>query len=258
MLDLKVIEQYFPQYLRVYKRNILREYLQYKILDIIFSSEYGTKLIFMGGTAIRIVYDNTRFSEDLDFDNKGLSKDSFKDLSEIIRQKLLLEGYKVEVKVSFKEAYHIYIKFSEIFYELNIRPNPDEKLVLYIDAEAQNYVYKPDKKLINKFNYFMYVNVVPSDILLSQKICAVFTRKRPQGRDFYDIVFLSGFVKPSIEYLKKKLNIKDYSELKTKLLEKCALLNFKQLAKDVEAFLFNPSDSKKVLFFMDFVKKKDF
>ena len=68
MLDLKQVESFYPESLRPFKRNLLREYLQYKILEIIFGSEFGEKLVFMGGTATRIIHENTRFSEDLDFD----------------------------------------------------------------------------------------------------------------------------------------------------------------------------------------------
>ena len=73
MLTLEQIEQQYPENLRGFKRSLLREYLQYKILEIIFASEYATKLVFIGGTALRIVHDNSRFSEDVDFDNFGLT-----------------------------------------------------------------------------------------------------------------------------------------------------------------------------------------
>lgn len=54
MLTLQQIEQQYPEALRPFKRGLLREYLQYKILEIIFASEYAAKLSFLGGTARRI------------------------------------------------------------------------------------------------------------------------------------------------------------------------------------------------------------
>ena len=69
MISLHNIEQFYPENLRGFKRNMLREYLQFKILEIIFNSRLAPKLSFIGGTALRIVHENTRFSEDLDFDN---------------------------------------------------------------------------------------------------------------------------------------------------------------------------------------------
>ncbi|MDD5441729.1 MAG: nucleotidyl transferase AbiEii/AbiGii toxin family protein, partial [Candidatus Omnitrophica bacterium] len=78
MLDISQIESFYPDYLRPFKKNILREYVQYKILNLIFQSKFGNSLVFMGGTAIHILYGNTRFSEDLDFDSFGLKQSQFK------------------------------------------------------------------------------------------------------------------------------------------------------------------------------------
>ena len=67
MLSLQNIKEYYPKQLWGSERFILREYLQYKILEIISDSQYARNLIFMGGTALRIIYNNSRFSEDLDY-----------------------------------------------------------------------------------------------------------------------------------------------------------------------------------------------
>ncbi|OGS25174.1 MAG: hypothetical protein A2297_07515 [Elusimicrobia bacterium RIFOXYB2_FULL_48_7] len=258
MLDMNFIEQFYPEQLKPFKRNMLREYLQYKILGYIFDSKYSDKLIFMGGTAARIIYNNSRFSEDLDFDNKGLDKNAFEALAELLKNKLAQENYVAEISIVLKNAFHIYIRFPGIFYKYKLSSNSQEKLSIYLDAEPQNYLYKPDKKVLNKFEVFLRINVVPVEVLLAQKICAVFKRKRPMGRDFYDIVFLSSMVKPSIGYLREKINIGSADILKEKLLDKSNSLNFKQLAKDVEPFLFNPDDSNKVLFFTDYIENTSF
>ena len=49
------------------KYNQLREFLQVLILKIIDESGYFKNLAFVGGTALRILYNLKRFSEDLDF-----------------------------------------------------------------------------------------------------------------------------------------------------------------------------------------------
>ncbi len=91
MLDTKQIESFYPEYLRPFKRNLLREYLQYKILEIIFDSKFGKDLSFMGGTATHIIYQNNRFSEDLDFVHLGLIEKEFGQLTDLIHRKLNLE-----------------------------------------------------------------------------------------------------------------------------------------------------------------------
>ena len=83
MLTLTEIEKIYPENLRGFKRFILREYLQHKILQIIYDSEYASSLTFLGGTCLRIVHGNNRFSEDLDFDNLKLKEDEFENISAI-------------------------------------------------------------------------------------------------------------------------------------------------------------------------------
>jgi hypothetical protein len=46
MLNINEIAQYYPENLRVFKRFILREYLQYKILEIVFGGPHAEKLVF--------------------------------------------------------------------------------------------------------------------------------------------------------------------------------------------------------------------
>ena len=258
MLDIKEIESFYPEYLRGFKRNILREYVQYKILECIFNSNFADSLAFMGGTAAHIIHGNTRFSEDLDFDNLGFGRKEFKELSEFIKRGLGREGYIVKSKAVFKGAYSSYLSLPGVLYDNRLSRHKEEVLLIKIDAEPQNFKYKADKPVINKFDVFMQVNVVPVSLLLSQKICAIFTRKRPMGRDFYDAIFLLGKTKPDLKYLKARLKIKNKHDLKNKLLQKCDNLNFRQLSKEVEHFLFVPGDSKKILLFRDYIKDIDF
>ncbi len=253
MLELKEIESFYPEYLRPFKANILREYLQYKMLEAVYSSEFGHKLTFMGGTAIHIAHGLPRFSEDLDFDNRGLDKKGFEALSVLLKRKLTLEGYKVEIDNAFAGVYRAYVKFAGLLYENKLSPHKGEKMLIQLDAEPQNFSYDPSRNILNKFDIFTQIDVVPEDILLAQKIYAVFARKRPMGKDFYDAIFLFGKAAPNFDYLKSKIGIADKADLKDKLLKRCKMLDFKQLADDAGKFLFNPDDSKKVLLFPQFI-----
>lgn len=256
MINIEHLISFYPDNLKPFRKNILREYLQYKVLDIIYNSKYNRNLIFMGGTSIRIIHKNTRFSEDLDFDNKGISAQEFTELAEDIKKSLELEGYKPEIKVTKKGAYKCSLKFPGILFQTGISGHREAKLVIQIDTEPQNYEYEPQSELINKFEVFTSIFTVPVNLLLSQKIYAVFTRKRPMGRDFFDIVFLHGRAEPDMQYLSEKLGIKDRRELKERLLERCKNYDFRQLAGDIKNFIFNPNDSQKVTLFYDYVKSK--
>lgn len=259
MLSLKNIEQYYPDNQRPFKRNILREYLQYKILEIIFNSKYAQDLVFLGGTALRIVYNNSRFSEDLDFDNLRLTPEQFADLaSEVIKKGLELQGYEVEIKNVFKGAYRSYIRMPKVLFDNDMSDMQEENIMIQIDTVPHVFDYKKDTKILNKFDVFTQIFTTPIDILLSQKIYAALNRKRAKGRDFFDIVFLIPQTKPNYEYLEVKLGIKNGVELKKVLIEKTADFDFDGLAKDIEPFLLNSEDSKKVKMFKKYVASIEF
>lgn len=254
MLDLKHIESFYPPRLRLFKRNILREYLQYKILEQIFGSPWAGKLVFMGGTAIHLLHGNTRFSEDLDFDNRGMDGVSFRELGDFIVKALTRQGYDVEIKTVVKSALHLHVRFSRVLFDTGISRHRDEVMTVQVDAEPQNYSYAPDKVLLSRFDVFTRIAAVPAKLLVAQKITCLFTRKRPLGRDAFDIVYLAGIAAPDMAYLREKLGIVDKRELRERLLRRCAEIDFKQCARDVGPFLFTPEDVKKVEQFAVWVK----
>lgn len=258
MLSLKNIEQYYPDNQKPFKRNILREYLQYKILEIIFNSKYAQDLIFLGGTALRIIYNNGRFSEDLDFDNWKLTEKQFADLVNEVKKGLELQGYEVEIKNVFKGAYRLYIKMPKVLFDNDVSGIQEEKIMIQIDTVPHAFDYKKDARILNKFDVFTQIFTTPIDILLSQKIFAALNRKRAKGRDFFDIVFLIPQTKPNYAYLEAKLGIKNPDELKKVLFEQTTGLDFNELAHDIEPFLINSEDSKKVKMFREYINSVEF
>ena len=255
MLDLKNIEKYYSDNEKPFKRNILREYLQYKILEIIFASKYAGKLVFIGGTALRIIYQNRRFSEDIDFDNFGLTDIEFRETAHEVKAGLEAEGFKVEINIVGKKSYRCSVRFPGLLFDSGLSQHKDEKILIQIDSLAQGFDYQPERKILNKFDVLTEIFAPSADLLLSQKISAALTRKRAKGRDFYDIIFLLSFTKPNYKFLKQKIGIEDAEKLRTKLVEISSGLNFAELARDMEPFLFNQSDSRKIEIFSDFIKQ---
>lgn len=259
MIDLDIIAASYPPILREqqFRRSLLREYLQYKMLKLIFDSEYGRRLVFIGGTALRLIYDNQRFSEDLDFDDQGLSPEEFEAMAETARRGLEREGYHVETDFIHKGGHRCYLKFLDILYTERISPHRDEKLLIQIDATPQRYQFEPDKKLLNFLEIFTTISVAPVSLLLSQKIYAALDRKRAKGRDFFDITYLSSRTKPDYRYLQEKVGITDAEALRDKLIRLCATLDFPQLARDVKEFLFRPEDARRIELFGEFIKEAE-
>ena len=255
MLSIKEIESYYPENLRAFKRSLMREYIQYKILEIIFGSNQAEKLSFLGGTAIRMLHGNKRFSEDLDFDNFGLKESEFENLATEISKKLKMEGYNVEIKNVFKNAYHCHVRIPDLLFDSGLSGHKEEKILIQIDTEPQYFDYLPDNLIVNKFDVFCRIRATPPDILLSQKIVAIFNQKRKMGRDFHDTLFLFGKVMPNFDFLRQKIGVQDIAELKKRLLSLCKALDFAALARDVEPFLFSAIDAKKILAFPDYINQ---
>jgi predicted nucleotidyltransferase component of viral defense system len=254
MLSLQEIEKYYPENIKKFKSSILREYLQYKILQIIFNSKYANKLSFLGGTALRIVHKNPRFSEDLDFDNFDLEEKEFNEISLLVKKQLQLDGYGVEIRNVYKGAYRCYIRIPKILFDSNLSGYKEEKILIQLDTAPHGFSYSQERVILNKFDVFTEVNITPIDIILAQKIFAIFNRKAMKGRDFFDVVFLFSLTKPNYDYLQLKMDIKNSKKLKEKLLTLDGIVNFEKMASDVKPFLFNSSDAKRVLLFTEYIK----
>lgn len=256
MIQLSAIQKEYPPKLQGFKLAILREYIQYKILESIYSSKYSNNLIFMGGTSLRIVYGNQRFSEDLDFDNTNLTKQDFEALIEIVEKSLQNEGYDAEIRIIYKKAFHCYIKIPSILYKEGLSNLPNQKITIRIDTTPQNYNYNYSTYTLDSFDIFQNIKVAPIELLMSQKIVAALERKRAKGRDFFDISFMiSKNIKPDMQYLKKKLDINNGEELIEKFSAHISELDLISLAIDVEPFLFNPSQASRVTSFKDQLEK---
>jgi predicted nucleotidyltransferase component of viral defense system len=256
MISLQDIVLQYSDDLKPFKRFILREYLQYKILEIIFESPYSNKLCFLGGTCLRIVHNQKRFSEDIDFDNFNLSENEFNEIAKYIEKELTKEGYTVECKNTIKGAFHCNIKFPNLLFNEGLTGHFEEKILIQLDTEPQNFEFVPEKYILNKFDVFTSIFTTPTDILLAQKFFAVINRKRNKGRDFFDIVFLLGMgVKPNFDYLKFKLDISNGQQLKETVLSVCHKIDMQEMADDVAPFLFTQKDTKKVLLFKEYLSQ---
>ncbi len=259
MLSLTEIEKYYPDYLKGYKRFIIREYLQYKILQLVFdNSIYANKLSFLGGTCLRLVHGNTGFSEDIDFDNFDLTQDNFESISLMIGKELAMEGYEVEIKNTYRGAFHCYIRFPELLFNEGLSGHREEKILIQLDKEPQHFDFEPERYILNKFDVFTEIRTTPKDILLAQKFYAILNRSRAKGRDFFDVVFLLGKgIRPNYDYLYFKKEIASPNALREMVLEHCQSLDMKEIARDVSPFLFQSKDEQKVRLFTEYLSQVD-
>jgi predicted nucleotidyltransferase component of viral defense system len=228
------------------------------MLDIIFSSEYASKLSFIGGTSLRILHHIQRFSEDLDFDCFNLSRDEFISLTDKVIGRLKQEGIKVESEDKEKDqklaAFRRNITFPGLMFELGLTGHREKKVLIRIECESHNYAYEPAKPIIQKFNVFTQIFAPSSDILLSMKTGAVL--ERGKGRDYYDFIFLSGITDPDFGYLESKFGITNQTVLYERILETIETTDFEMKSRDFEKLVFDPAETKKVLLFKEYIQQK--
>lgn len=231
----------------------MREYLQYEILKIIFESKHALAYTFLGGTCLRLVYGTDRFSEDLAFDNVGLSTTDFEDTGRAVQRGLELLGYQTTITFSHKDAFHCKVTFPGILYDYGLSGHKEARIFIKLDSEKQDYDYQRDLVRVQKFGVDTDIFVVPPALLTSQKIAAVLGRKRPKGRDFYDLVWLlSQGHQPDYGYLKVRFDLSEPAALRARVQHHIASFDFDQLTRDVAPFLFRKESLEMVQTFPDF------
>ena len=230
------------------KYNFLREFLQELVLQIIDRRRYTRNVAFVGGTALRMLYDLPRFSEDLDFSlvlRKGFD---FIKMLKVVQADLSLAGFEVEMSRSkTRTVLSAFVKFKSILHELGLSSHPGEKIFIKLEIDSDPPKgYRTEISLINKNVLFKVCNYdLPS--LFAAKLHAFLFRKYAKGRDFYDLLWLLTRKTP-INY--KLLNAAakqtegkafklDAARVKDLLLRKIRKTDFRRIKKDIEPFLVN-------------------
>ena len=142
------------------KYNFLREYVQELILQILDRRRYFKDLAFVGGTALRMIYDLPRFSEDLDFSLISKKGFNFDDMLQQIRDDLSLSGFKVEYsEAKTKTVFSSFIKFKEILHEVGLSKHKEERIFVKIEIDSNPPKgYKTEINLVNKNFLFKVQN----------------------------------------------------------------------------------------------------
>ena len=258
MIDFEQIKTWFPAEFqqKQYARFILREYFQYQILDFLSDSKYAKDLCFIGGTSLRLIHGIDRFSEDLDFDIKNITRSNFLDMTDSLIRFLKNSGYNVIANDKEKEnelnAFRRNILFPEFLYQHNLSAFKEEKFLIKIESQNQEIIYSYEKALIKGCGYIFHFNIPTIAVLCSMKISALINRNK--GRDFFDVMFLLQKTEPDYNFLSKAISIKNKKQLRQKLLSLCESVNIKNKSKDFEHLVFNISQSKRILLFKDFIE----
>ena len=223
-------------------------------LEHLSQSPYAPKLVFIGGTNLRLVLGLDRFSEDLDFDCKQLNAEEFISMTDALVEYLHLNGLQVELRDKENPkltAYRRNIYFPELLFEMNLTGHREERFLMKIEAQDQGVDYTPQTAMVSRNGFFFPVTVPTKGIMLSMKLAALLARAK--GRDFYDTIFLWQQAQPDYDFLRHRCGIDTPEALKKAIIDKLDTVDLKKKQKDFEHLLFNSSRSAQIMHFRQFI-----
>jgi len=229
------------------KRAIVREYLQIIILNSIYKHKFGKYLFFMGGTAMRYFYKMPRFSEDLDFNTPSLDYQEFENILEGVSKDLSKEGFSIATSKSRRNnLFTANLLFNDVIGKYGIFDKRGMNLMIKIEINRPKWELITDSKVLSMYGYNFTSVLMSKGNLLSEKVCALFNRKR--GRDIYDTLFMLKRKFPFNENVLKanniRLPVKDTLLIYLKGMDGKEL---KRLANQVKPFLFKEDGIELIL-----------
>jgi len=235
------------------KLNRSRELLQIIVLKILHDKGVFDNLVFTGGTALRILFNLRRFSEDLDFSLVHKKGYEFGYITSELTRGFKLYGLNMESKPKTKTNVHsAFLKFSGLLKELGLSPLARQNLSVKIDIDTNPPVGGNIKNTV--INKTFMLNIAHFDLpsMFATKLHACFYRKFTKGRDFYDFIwYLSNKIEPNYALLNNAIkqtqgkNPKiNKNNINTFLLESVKKINFDLAKKDVERFLQDKNELK--------------
>jgi hypothetical protein len=230
-------------------RNLVREYLQARILQALQRAGAFVPLALCGGTALRFLHGLPRFSEDLDF---ALERhDVPYDLRASIRRlenSLGAEGYAVESKVSDQGAVHsAFVRFPGLLYELGLSPHGNQKLAIKLEVDTRPPAGARLDTTVVRRHVVLNLQHHDRGSLFAGKLHALLQRSYVKGRDVFDLMWYladPAWPPPNLEMLNNALNqtgweggVLDERGWREAIVDLLEAISFAQVVADVEPFI---------------------
>jgi predicted nucleotidyltransferase component of viral defense system len=258
MIPFDSVKKFFPAPIQdnaLFAKHMMKEYVQLMVLDFLSASPYARKTAFIGGTSLRLVKGIDRFSEDLDFDCKDMSREEFKQMTYDVLAFLNRNGFNAEAHDSENaklKAFRSSIYFPGLLFSLGLSRHKEERFLLKIECQDQKIAYATTTAFVKGCGYFFPITVPPDPVLCSMKLTAMLARSK--GRDFYDVMFLLQQTPPDYGFLSKSCGIDDHSKLINAIAHLIERMDLTAKHRDCEHLLFVKENSRRILRFGDFIK----
>ncbi len=176
------------------KDCVVREEYEMLILKEIFESEFGSSLMFKGGTALRLAYNSARFSEDLDFNLiNEIDKEKFMEFIKVVGKK-----HPEIVDVEANEKHYTVFALIKIKVEYF-----DRAFSIKIEISKRAGGWVKDKDYSDKIiksevaPLTVLARVASLEVILREKEDALKNRK--VARDMFDYWFINQLLKKEVK-----------------------------------------------------------
>lgn len=263
----EIVKSYNPKNL-IETKLVLRELVQQIVLIGLSRSGFFNYASFYGGTALRIFYNLSRYSEDLDFTlNKvdtNFSLDPYiskiTDIAKSYGLDLIVSTNVKQIDTPIESAF-AKLNTYQAFIDLNLNNklistiHKDEVIKVKFEIDTNPSVgFNIESKWLD-IPEFANINVLNLESLFAGKIHAILCRNyknHVKGRDYYDYLFyIRKRVKPNMGYLRNKLidsnklnesDLFNMEILKNMLIKRFNEVDFKQVSDDARKFIINGED----------------
>lgn len=259
MIDLQYIRGFYPPMIAenaLYQKHIIKEYVELLALEWISRSAFAEKLVFIGGTNLRLIQGIDRFSEDLDFDCKNMNETEFVSMTDGLIRYLQLQGLEAIAKDkegSKLQAYRRNVYFPELLFNLQVTGHREERFLMKIEVQDQGIMYPREMATIQRLGFYFPVAAPPLPVLLSMKLSALLARQK--GRDFYDTIFLWQRTQPDYAFLNERSGIANKTQLVERIRKVVAETDLNMKKRDFEHLLFEPSKAEVIEHLLEIVMR---
>lgn len=229
-------------------RGILREYLQILILKELYKINVGKKLLFTGGTYLRLVHNLRRFSEDLDFNTNDITVKEFEILLKKVKNELKRINIKSEVRFAhWRNMYVSKLIFPEVESAYNVASKYSGKggIIIKVETNKQKRKIRNKTQVISGFGEFYPCICTDRSILFADKIDAL--DKKSRARHIYDVIFMLSNNCPIDKSALRALGIKkDPLIVVSDRIKSFSKSELKRQAEELRPFLFDESEAELV------------
>ncbi len=234
------------------KLNVLREYLQSCALRSLHESEAFLNLSFVGGTALRFLFNLPRFSEDLDFSLESAAGYDGERWMRKLKLDLELAGFKALVRWNSKGIVHkAWIRLGGILHEAGLASMRDQELSIKLEIDTRPPAGAICEKTIVTRHRILALQHHDMPSMFAGKIHALMTRGYSKGRDWYDLLWYLGQrprPDPNLIQLQNELDqtqgkdVVKAGDWRHILTARLNTLDVTALAEDVAPFLERPEE----------------